>query len=241
MFGRDKNVLFSPCPDCGEDHDDSSFFFIGMPMGKGIKIFSILGEIPHYGQANFAALNELLWDLRSLDSEPGPVILEFNSPGGASGSVFTALNVLQTLHSPVYTVAHQADSAAGILVVVAGEPGHRYIYPDGRITLHNGKGGAENGRFQRYAARDINGRVIDYIDSRCDTNKILTDRKPGGWTATDDAQARKVALSELFDDDQYFNAQEALAYGLVDHIIDADIARELFSQPVKQKRAHSNS
>jgi len=149
-----------------------------------------------------------------LDSiNHGPIKLIIDSPGGTLQDGLNFYNVMQCINSPVYTVGKWCASMAAILFA-AGAKGHRYIYPYARIMLHPPYGHFEGnpGEVKRQIAefeKDKNVLVDLLIKHGC-------------------ARKRKTILKDI-DNGFYLSNQDAVDYGVADHVITPAIHQKLFS------------
>ncbi|WP_336250825.1 ATP-dependent Clp protease proteolytic subunit [Stomatohabitans albus] len=129
--------------------------------------------------------------------------LYINSPGGSVTSALGIFDTMNFIKPKVSTICMgQAASAAAVLLA-AGEPGKRFILPHARVLIHQPSGGAQGQSSDiEIAAREVE-RIRDALDT------ILAN-------ATGKTKAEINADTER---DYILNAQEAVAYGLVDEII----------------------
>ena len=110
-------------------------------------------------------------------------------------------------------------SSMGSFLLMAGEPGHRYITPEARIMVHQPSGGARG----MASDIDISNKEIQRIKKRMTTLYI----KHCGGEATD--------WETRLDRDYFVSARQAKKLGLVDKIGLPELNfYQLPSQPANQ-------
>jgi ATP-dependent Clp protease, protease subunit len=129
--------------------------------------------------------------------------LYINSPGGSVTSALGIYDTMTFIKPKVSTICMgQAASAAAILLA-AGEKGKRFALPHARILIHQPHGGAEGQSTDiEIAAKEVQ-RIRDLLD------QILAE-------ATGQPQSK---ITEDTDRDFIMTADEAVAYGIVDQVI----------------------
>jgi ATP-dependent Clp protease, protease subunit len=133
-----------------------------------------------------------------------PIHLYINSPGGEMTAFFAIHDTMRFLRSPVSTMCvGQAASAAAVLLA-AGEPGMRYTLPNSRVLIHQPHGGAQG------QSTDIEIQVREMVELRDRMVEVLV-RSTG--------QRRDRILADI-DRDHILRGEHAVAYGLVDEVLD---------------------
>jgi ATP-dependent Clp protease, protease subunit len=158
------------------------------------------------GELDETVANLIIAQLLHLEGEDvdRPVNLYINSPGGDMIALFAVYDAMQFLGPPVHTVCvGQAASAAAVLLA-AGEPGHRSALPNARILIHQPHGGAQG------QSVDMEIAVREMVTMRERMVDVLTDRT---------GQPRDRIEADI-DRDFILRGAEAVAYGLVDEIIE---------------------
>jgi len=137
---------------------------------------------------------------------PGKEITFFiNSPGGSITAGMAVYDTIKIITSPVKIVVTGMAASMGSILLSAAKKGNRYIYPHARVLIHQP---LISGRMVGPAS-DINIQAMEMEKLRIELNQIL---------ATASGQTYdKVAKDS--DRDFYLNAEEAIAYGLADHIV----------------------
>ena len=154
------------------------------------------------GVAN-AVIAQLLF--LQMEDPKKDVHVYINSPGGsvtAGMAIYDTMNFLQC--DVVTYCVGQAASMATVLLS-AGTKGKRYSLPHSRVMIHQPSGGASG------QATDITIAANEILRWRRTLNEILA--KNTGKTVE---QVEKDS-----DRDYYMTPQEALAYGIVDKVIES--------------------
>jgi ATP-dependent Clp protease protease subunit len=140
--------------------------------------------------------------LESEDPEKD-VFLYINSPGGVVTSGLAIYDTMRYIKCPVSTICTgQAASMAAVLLA-GGDKGKRIALPNARIMIHQPSGGS------RGQAVDIKIQADEIIRTRTIINEILSRH-------TEQPIER---VERDTDRDFFMSADEAVAYGLVDKVI----------------------
>jgi ATP-dependent Clp protease, protease subunit len=126
-----------------------------------------------------------------------------NSPGGSVNDGMAIYDTMQFLRCDVVTYCIGAAASMSAVLLAAGTKGKRYALPNSRVMIHQPSGGAGG------QAADISIAAREIIRWRKTMNEILA--KHTGKTAEQ--------ISKDSDRDYYMTADEALKYGIVDHVI----------------------
>jgi ATP-dependent Clp protease, protease subunit len=150
--------------------------------------------------------NLVVAQLLHLESEnpDADIAIYINSPGGDMNGLFAIHDTMNYINPDVATICvGQAASAAAVLLA-AGAPGKRYALPNARVLIHQPHGGAQG------QSTDMELAVAEMVEMRCRMVEILV-------SATGQTSARIIAD---IDRDYIVRGDQALAYGLVDHVIE---------------------
>jgi ATP-dependent Clp protease protease subunit len=150
--------------------------------------------------------NLIVAQLLHLESEnaDADVAIYINSPGGDMNGLFAIHDTMNYINPDVATICvGQAASAAAVLLA-AGTPGKRYVLPNARVLIHQPHGGAQG------QSTDMELAVAEMVEMRRRMVDILV-------TATGQTSER---ITADIDRDYIVRGDQALAYGLVDHVID---------------------
>ena len=125
-----------------------------------------------------------------------------NSPGGVVTSGLAIYDTMQYIKSPVVTLCMGMAASMGSFLLMAGEKGQRIALPNSRIMVHQPSGGFSG------KASDIERHAEDIIKTKRRLNELYA--KHTGQSIE--------AVEETLDRDYFMTAEEAKAWGLVDHV-----------------------
>jgi ATP-dependent Clp protease, protease subunit len=138
------------------------------------------------------------------DKPDQDVSLYINSPGGDMTALFAIYDTMQFLRPDVATICvGQAASAAAVLLA-AGAPGKRAVLPNSRVLIHQPHGGAQG------QSTDLELAVAEMVEMRRRMVSIL---------ASSTGQTEQRIMADI-DRDYILRGADAVAYGLVDHVIE---------------------
>jgi ATP-dependent Clp protease, protease subunit len=158
-----------------------------------------LGSEVRDDNANEIAAKLLL--LAAEDPEKD-IFLYVNSPGGSITAGMAIYDTMQFVPNDIVTVGIGMAASMGQLLLTAGTKGKRYITPNARVLLHQPHGGFGG------TSSDIQTQAA-----------LILDMKKRLAEITADQTGKSVEqINADGDRDRWFTAQEALAYGFVDHI-----------------------
>ena len=158
-----------------------------------------------WGQVDDDSAKHVIDRLLYLDSkDPGKEItLVINSPGGYVTSGFAIYDVIKSLKSPVSTVCMGLAASMGSILLSAGTKGKRKIYPQAKVMIHQPSGGA------RGVSADIEIQAIE----------ILKTKEIGAQILADNCGQTIEKVMKDFNRDYWMDAEESVAYGIVDEIL----------------------
>jgi ATP-dependent Clp protease protease subunit len=130
------------------------------------------------------------------------ISLYINSPGGMVTAGMAIYDTMQYIKSPVATLCMGMAASMGSFLLMAGEAGQRVALPNARIMLHQPSGGF------RGQASDIERHAEDIIKTKRRLNEIY---------AKHCNQPIEV-VERTLDRDHFMDADEAKAWGIVDHV-----------------------
>jgi len=132
-----------------------------------------------------------------------PINLYINSPGGLVDQTLAVYDTMQFLGCDVATYCIGQAASGAAIILSAGTQGQRYALPHAKVMLH-----------QPYSG--ITGQAEDI---RIQAEEILKDKKLlNELLAKHTGQAADKIEREI-ERDRFMNADEALAYGIVDEIL----------------------
>ncbi len=128
-----------------------------------------------------------------------------NSPGGVIYAGLAIYDTMQMISNPISTVAVGVTASFGTVLLTAGTKGRRYALPNATIHMHQPLGGAQG------QATDIEIQAKQILRLKELLNQIMA--KHTGQTLE--------VIERDTDRDFYMDAKAAVAYGLVDQVLEA--------------------
>ena len=132
------------------------------------------------------------------------IFLYINSPGGVVTSGMAIYDTMQYIKPDVATICLGQAASMGSLLLAAGAKGKRSALPNSRIMIHQPSAG-----FQGQAS-DIEIHAREVIKMKGRLNEIY---------AFHTGKPVKDIESDM-DRDYFMSAQESVAYGLIDKVIE---------------------
>ena len=206
--------LAAPLPRADEDDDDETEETATAKKGGASvsmliqKKFLEQRKIFLWGAVTDETAKDITEKLLYLEGVgPGkPITFYINSPGGSITAGMAVYDTMKLVTSPITVVVTGMAASMGSILLSAAKKGNRYIYPHARVLIHQP---LITGRMVGPAS-DINIQAQEMEKLRLELNLILA--KASGQSI------EKVAKDS--DRDFYLNAEEAIAYGLADKIVE---------------------
>ena len=150
--------------------------------------------------------NAVVAQLLFLQSEDpkADVHMYINSPGGSISAGLAIYDTMQFVNCDVATYCVGQAASMGAVLLAAGAPGKRKALPNSRIMIHQPLAGAEG------TAEDILIHAKEFIKVKERLNRVLI--KHTGHPLE--------KIEQDTDRDRFMSAEEALEYGLIDHVIE---------------------
>lgn len=145
------------------------------------------------------------------------IYLYINSPGGVVTAGMAIHDTMQYIRPRVGTVCIGQAASMGSFLLAAGEPGMRVALANARIMVHQPSGGA------RGMASDIEIQAKEILRIRKRMNDLYA--KYTGKALKD--------IEKAMDRDTFLEADEALAFGIVDQVFEKRPAAPSSDDPVK--------
>lgn len=130
-----------------------------------------------------------------------PIHLYISSPGGSVLDGYGIIDTMNLIEAPVYTYTIGLAASMGALIFLNGT--NRYMLPHSELMLHQPLGGVSG------QASDIEITANRIIKMKKDINEMIATR----------CNLDIKEVEKFTDRDRYFNATEAINYGLADEII----------------------
>ena len=127
-----------------------------------------------------------------------------NSPGGVITAGMAIYDTMQYIKPDVSTICVGMAASMAAFLLSAGTKGKRYVLPNAEVMIHQPLGGASG------QASDIKIAADHIVKIRNKMNKIL---------AANTGQPLEKVEQDT-DRDNYLDAQEAVAYGLADKVVE---------------------
>ena len=149
--------------------------------------------------------NVVVAQLLFLDSEDPEkdIFLYINSPGGSITAGMAVYDTMQYVRAPVATICVGQAASMGAVLLAAGARGKRRALPHARILIHQPFGGYQG------QASDVEIHAREMRRVRELMNKVLAEHTG--------QPLDRIALDT--DRDNIMDAEQALAYGIIDEII----------------------
>jgi ATP-dependent Clp protease protease subunit len=161
-----------------------------------------------WGSVNDRSAKDITEKLLYLEwMDPGKKIQFFiNTPGGSITAGMAIYDTMKLISSPIEVLVMGLAASMGSIILCGPQKGNRFLYPNARVLIHQP---LISGRFYAQAV-DIGIQAEEMEKTRAEMNRIL-------------AEASGQPLEKIqrdTDRDFYMNAQEAIAYGLADAIVE---------------------
>lgn len=158
-------------------------------------------------QVDSDTAKDIIRKLWYLDyAAPGkPILFIINSPGGSVDSGFAIWDQIKMISSPVATMVTGLAASMGSLLSLSAAKKKRFATPNSRIMIHQPLiGGVIRGQ-----ATDLDIQAKEMLKTRAMIVQIYAEA-----TGKDPA-----VIEKAINRDNWMTAQEALEFGLLDHIV----------------------
>jgi ATP-dependent Clp protease protease subunit len=150
------------------------------------------------------------------DNPDRDIHMYINSPGGSVSAGMAIYDTMQFISSPVNTICMGMAMSMGAFLLASGATGKRSALPHARIMIHqpsqNGGGGS---------ASDIEIQAREILYLREKLNGLMSKHTGRPFEQ----------IERDTDRDRFMSAEEAKAYGLIDHVI---TSRDQIIEPSNQ-------
>ena len=134
------------------------------------------------------------------------ISLYINSPGGVITAGMAIYDTMQFIKPDVHTIVMGQACSMGSFLAQAGAPGKRFMLPFARHMIHQPSGGA------RGMQSDIEIQYREITKMKNILTELYVKHNTAGKTFQD--------FERDMDRDTFMSAEEALAYGLCDKIVE---------------------
>ena len=148
-------------------------------------------------------ISQLLY-LNGEDPETD-INLYINSPGGMVSAGLAVYDTMRYIKAPISTMCMGMAMSFGAVLLAAGTKGKRFILPRARVMIH-----------QPLIRGDISGQASDIVIEADEMTKTKDNLVTILHKHTGQPQSKLVQDMER---NYYMSAEEARAYGIVDHVL----------------------
>ncbi len=158
------------------------------------------------GPVDDGMANSIISQLLFLDAQDPEkdIYLYINSPGGSVTAGMAIYDTMNFINADVQTIVIGMAASMASVILAAGAKGKRWALPNSEVMIHQPLGGAQG------QATEIEIAARHILKTREKLNQILAD-KTGQPLDT---------IEKDTDRDNFMDAETALAYGLVDGIME---------------------
>ena len=163
------------------------------------RVIFVVGPINDH-IANLIVAQILFLESENSDKE---ISIYINSPGGSVTAGLAIYDTMQFTRPEINTLCIGQAASMGAILLSGGTPGKRYLLPHSKVMIHQ-----PMGAFQGQAS-DIDIHAKEIIKTREKLNQLLS-------------KHTKQTIAKIRRDterDNFMDAEEALAYGIVDKIL----------------------
>lgn len=164
------------------------------------RVIFVVGPIEDY-MANLIVAQLLYLESENPDKD---IHLYINSPGGSVTSGMSIYDTMQFIKPDVSTMCIGQAASMGAFLLAAGTAGKRFMLPNSRCMIHQPSGGAQG------QATDIHIHAQEILKIRERLNERLAHHTG--------QSVEKISVDT--ERDNFLDALESKAYGLVDDVLD---------------------
>jgi ATP-dependent Clp protease protease subunit len=181
--------------------------FSAAAFGPFQKKFLEQRKIFFWGVVHDNSAKDIVNRLLYLDAlAPGEEIkLYINSPGGVVTSGMVIYDTMKLISSPVSTICMGMAASMGSILLSGGAKGKRFIYPHGEVMIHQ---------------PSIGGAQGTSADLEILARQIANTKDLGAKILSENCGQSLEKVMKDFDRDYWMNADEAIAYGIVDGVVE---------------------
>lgn len=164
------------------------------------------------GEINDVTANLVVAQLLFLESEDPDkdIYLYINSPGGSITSGMAIFDTMNYIKPDVATICVGMAASMGAFLLTAGAKGKRFALPNSEIMIHQPLGGYQG------QATDIEIHARRILQIKDKMNRIMAEQT---------GQPLDVIKNDV-ERDNFMGAEAAIAYGLIDSILEKHIANK---------------
>jgi ATP-dependent Clp protease protease subunit len=157
------------------------------------------------GEINDVSADLIVAQILFLESQnpEKDISMYINSPGGSVTAGLAIYDTMQYVKCNIQTICLGQAASMGAILLAGGTKGKRYALPSSRVMIHQPWGGAEG------QASDIAIKAREIIRLK----KLTID-----YFASHTGKTAEEVAADM-ERDLYMSSEEALEYGIVDHIM----------------------
>lgn len=180
--------------------------------GRGERAFDLYSRLLReriiflHGVVDAESMNLIVAQMLFLEADDPEkdIYLYINSPGGSISAGLGLYDTMNHIRPDVATICMGLAASMGAFLLSAGTKGKRMILPNARVMIHQPSGGAQG----QATDIEIQAKEILYLK-----------------TMLNEAMAKHTGqpiekIKEDTERDFFMSPQEAMAYGVVDQVID---------------------
>lgn len=164
------------------------------------RVVFIVGPVEDY-MANLIVAQLLFLESENAEKD---IALYINSPGGSVSAGLSIYDTMQFIKPDISTMCIGQAASMGAFLLSGGTKGKRYCLPHSRMMIHQPLGG-----FQGQAS-DIEIHAREIVKTKQRLNELLA--KHTGQSVE--------RIQKDTDRDNYMGGAEAVAYGLIDRVLE---------------------
>jgi len=158
------------------------------------------------GEINHISASRIIMQMLYLQSvkKDSDINLYINSPGGVVDDTLAIYDIMRFLTCDVATYCIGRAESGGAVIFMAGKKGKRFILPNAKVMIHQPFGGVYG------QAADIEIQAEEILKTKDTLIRVMA--KCTGQTFE--------RVREDSERDRFFEAKEAVAYGICDEVIE---------------------
>lgn len=150
------------------------------------------------------------------DNPDKDISFYINSPGGSVTAGLAIYDTMQFIRPDVHTIVIGQACSMGSFLAQAGTPGKRYVLPQSRTMIHRVSSGTPG------TSGSVHVQELEFEDARraFEESKRINQRLTELYVRHNTAGKTYQDFYEAMKFDTYLSAEEAVAYGLADQVIE---------------------
>ena len=167
------------------------------------------------GEINHVSASRIIMQMLYLQSvkKDSDINLYINSPGGVVDDTLAIYDIMRFLTCDVATYCIGRAESGGAVVFIAGKKGKRFILPNAKVMIHQPFGGVYG------QAADIEIQAEEILKTKETLVNVMA--KCTGQSAD--------RIREDSERDRFFDAKQAVAYGICDEVLEDAASVEAIS------------